>query len=252
MDAVSGPILTAPALRVTRNREEFRAYLRGDLDQVRAAASQWVRQTSERELKHQIELGNSKQYLAVVDGSRVKPISQALQRVQIFFVTTILARNLGRAKNVLAAAIRRATHTHTGLLADGWEWYQQTGGKAGPVRRLGATLPPDLALHAGDGLILAPAARYAWFGNYYTARHQTFVPSEVKRKRAGKVVRRRKPARGFGFMAYAARQLRPELSKAGVSVWANTSTALAPPGTRSRFGVPILVFVVSARLRTLH
>jgi hypothetical protein len=117
---------------------------------------------------------------------------------------------------------------------------------------LGENLPGDLQLRSGDALILAPKAAYAWFANYNAARAKSFVPTEVKRVQAGKVSRRRRPPRGFGFMAYAARRMRTDLTKIGVSVWPRFSPLLAPSGTTAKFGVPILVFVVSARLRTLH
>lgn len=247
MDAVTGPIITAPSLRTTQKAEQMVSWLKGDLSQVSAAAAQWVRQTAQRELDNQIRLGNSKQYTSLVDGSRAKPISEADRKVQVFFVTAILARQLGRAKPVLVDAIRRSTRMHTGLLANGWGWYIQRGGKGTPATRVGVELPPDLSLRPGDALILAPTAAYAWFANYRVARHEGFVPTEVKRQRKTGHTRR-KPPRGFGFMAYAARQLRPELKRIGISVWPVFSTALEPPGTRAKFGVPILVFVVSSRL----
>jgi hypothetical protein len=221
------------------------------LQQVIAAAHAWVPQKTALEIRNQIALGNSKQFTSIVDGSRAKPIAEAKVKTQTFFVTTILAKQLERAKPVLVAAIRRATTEHSGLLAGGWSWFLQSGGKSGPVSRLGETLPGDLTLRAGDALILAPSARYAWFANYHAARRETFVPAEVRRARAGKG-NRRKPPRGFGFMAYAARQLRAPLKNIGVSVWPVNSTTLAPSGTVSRFGVPILVFVVTSRLRTLN
>ena len=252
MDVLNGPIITAPALRTTKSGEQMVQYLKTDIAQVAVSASLWVRQTAEREINNQIALGNSKQYVAIVDGSKGAPVNQAKQKVQVYFVTTLLARKLEQAKPVLMAAIRRVTNEHTGLLANGWTWYLQRGGKSGSTEQLGGSLPSDLQLRTGDALILAPAAPYAWFANYNASRAGAFVPTEIKKARAGKVSRRKRPPRGFGFMAYAARRLRGDLTKIGVSVWPRFSTKLAPPGTRAKFGVPILVFVVSSRLRSLH
>jgi hypothetical protein len=252
MDAVSGPILSAPSLRETKSIEQVRQYFQGDLAQVRTAAQQWVQQTAAREIANQIQLGNSKQYTQTVDGSTSKPLSAATQKVVVIFATTLLARKLAQAQTILTAAILRVTKVHTGLLSSGWEWSVQRGGKNGQVQSLGPSIPNDLTLRTGDALILAPRAAYAWFANYNAARAQSFVPSEVKRQRAGKAPRRHRPPRGFGFMAYAARRLRADLSRIGVSVWPRFSTALAPNDTRAQFGVPILVFVVSKRLQTLQ
>lgn len=252
MDVTTGPIITAPQLRVSKSAEQAIQYLKGDLQQVAASAALWVRQTTQRELDNQIALGNSKQYVAIVDGTKGKPISQATRKAQIYFVTTLLARKMEQAKPILTAAIRRVTKTHTGLLAEGWGWYIQRGGKGARAESLGDSLPSDLQLRAGDALILAPRAAYAWFANYNVARSEAFIPSEVKRARAGRGRPRKRPPRGFGFLAYAARRIRPDLSKIGVSVWPRMSTALAPAGTVAKFGVPILVFVVSSRLRQLN
>ena len=252
MDATSGPILTAPALRVTTSAEQVKQYIQGDLAQIRLAAHQWLQETAAREIANQLALGNSKQYIQTVDGSQSKPLSQAEQKVTVVFALTLLARQLAQAQPILEAAIRRVTQVHTGLLSEGWEWSVQRGGKNGRVELLGPTIPNDLTLRPGDAMILAPRASYAWFANYNAARAQAFVPAEVKRQRAGKAVRRHRPPRGFGFMAYAARRLRPNLSRIGVAVWPRFSTAMAPAGTRARFGVPILVFTISSRLQTLH
>ena len=252
MDAVSGPILTAPSLRETKSFEQVRQYFRDDLAQVNQAAAQWVQQTAAREIANQLTLGNSKQYVQTVDGSQTKPLDQAQRKVQVIFALTLLARKLAQAQPILDAAIRRVTQVHTGLLTTGWEWYVQRGGKGGNTQRLGPTIPGDLTLATGDAMILAPRAPYAWFANYNAAREQAFVPAEIKRLRQGKVSRRHRPPRGFGFMAYAARRMRTDLSRIGVSVWPRFSTALQPSGTKAHFGVPVLVFVVSKRLQTLH
>ena len=195
MDAVSGPILTAPSLRETKSFEQVRQYFRDDLAQVNQAAAQWVQQTAAREIANQLTLGNSKQYVQTVDGSQTKPLDQAQRKVQVIFALTLLARKLAQAQPILTAAIRRVTQVHSGLLTTGWEWYVQRGGKGGNTQRLGPTIPGDLTLATGDAMILAPRAPYAWFANYNAAREQAFVPAEIKRLRQGKVSRRQRAAR---------------------------------------------------------
>lgn len=247
------PKISAPALRVTRTAEQVTQFLEGDLRQVREQAAQWVRAVAAEQIARQIELGNSRQYTAVVDGSKGKAVEQAERTVRVYFVTAVLARNLAKARRVLEAAVRRILKTRTGLLASGWQWYVQRGGPSGSTTLLGESVPPGLELRPGDALILAPRASYAWFANYNASRLEAFVPREVARARrviagGGKPPRRRRPPRGFGFMAYAARAIRPELRRIGVSVWPRFTTALAPPGTHARRGVPILVLVVNKRL----
>lgn len=247
------PKLSAPALRTTRAGEQVTQYLQGDLKEIREQAPLWVRAVAAEQIANQIRLGNSKQYTAVVDGSSSKAIDQAQQKVRVYFVTAVLARNLTKARRALEIAVRRILKTRTGLLATGWQWYHQRGGPAGAIALLGDSVPPGLELRAGDALILAPRASYAWFANYNASRIEAFVPREVARARrviagGGKPPRRRRPPRGFGFMAYAARSIRPELKRIGVSVWPRFTTQLAPAGTHARRGVPILVLVVNRRL----
>lgn len=239
--------------RVTRTAEQLTQYLEGDLKQIREQAPLWVRAVATEQIANQIRLGNSRQYSTLVDGAQGKAVDQANRIARVYFVTAVLARNLTKARRVLEAAIRRILKTHTGLLASGWQWYVQRGGRSGSMQLLGEAVPPGLELRPGDALILAPRARYAWFANYNASRLEAFVPAEVRRARriiagGGKPPRRRRPPRGFGFMAYAARSIRPELKRIGVSVWPRFTTQLAPPGTRARQGVPILVLAVGRRL----
>lgn len=248
------PKISSPTLRVTRSAERITQYLEADLKQVREQAPLWVRAVAAEQIAKQIQLGNSRQYTAVVDGSQGKAVDQANRNVRVYFVSAVLARNLTKARRTLEAAVRRILTTRTGLLATGWEWHLQRGGPSGSISLLGVSVPPNLALMPGDALILAPRARYAWFANYNASRLEAFVPREVARARkviagGGKPPRRRRPPRGFGFMAYAARSIRPELKRIGVSVFPRFTTLLAPAGTRARYGVPILVLVVNKNLR---
>lgn len=248
------PRISAPSLRVTRTGEQITQYLAGDLKEVQAQAPLWVRAVAAEQIANQIQLGNTRQYTAVVDGSAGRNVDQATRSVRVYFVSAVLARNLTKAQRVLEVAIRKILTTHTGLLATGWQWWVQRGGPSGSTTLLGDSVPPNLALMPGDALILAPRARYAWFANYNASRLEAFVPREVVRARkviagGGKPPRRRRPPRGFGFMAYAARSIRPELKKIGVSVFPRFTTALAPAGTHARFGVPVLVLVVNKNLR---
>jgi len=237
---------------VATTGEQWVSYIKGDLKQVQAAAQQWVRDTAAREIQNQINLGNSKEYVAIVDGSRTKPVSQAEQRVVVFFVSAILARNLSKAKNVLRRAILRVSKRRTGLLSEGWVWAIQRG-RRGSVTLLGSELPAKLELRPGDALILGPRANYAWYVNYFASRKQAFVPAEVRRARKGLKSRRKRPPRGFGYLAYAARQLRSELRQIGVSVWPSFSTVWPPAGRMiTKYGAPMLVFRVSNRLRHMH
>lgn len=246
------PTISAPSLRVTRTAEQVTQYLQGDLEQILKQVPLWVRATAAEQIARQIQLGNSKQYTAVVDGSQGKPVDQAERKVRVYFVTAVLARNLEKVRRVLEAAIRKILKTHTGLLASGWQWHVQRGGKSGPIQLLGDALPPDLALRPGDALILAPKAPYAWFADYYAARVY-YAPKAQARQIArarraiaggGKPPRQRRPARGFGFMAYAARSIRGELRRIGVGVVPRFTTQLGPQGVRSRYGVPILVLTI--------
>lgn len=219
------------------------------MKEIREQAPLWVRAVAAEQIANQIRLGNSKQYTTNVDGVAGKPVDQAMRIARVYFVTTVLARNLEKARRVLETAIRKILKTRTGLLASGWQWYVQRGGPAGGAQLLGDAVPPGLELRPGDALILAPRAPYAWFANYNASRLEAFVPAEVRRARrviagGGKPPRRRRPPRGFGFMAYAARIIRPELKRIGVSVWPRFTTELAPSGTHARRGVPVLVLVV--------
>lgn len=242
------PQITAPSLRVTTSAETMLSYLKGDLKQVEKQAALWVQLTAKEQIANQLALGNSKEYVAIVDGSKSKPISEAQRRVVVYFVTAVLARSLFRAKDVLRRAILRVSQRRTGLLSEGWVWMLQRG-KGAPFQLLGATLPSTLVLLPGDAVILVPRAAYAWFVNYYAARKESFVPSE--RKKGAKVSKKRKgkKPRGFGFMAYAARQLRPSLKAIGISVWPTVvedGSLPLPQGFGP--GVPVLSFVVSRRL----
>lgn len=247
------PRLSAPTLRTTRSGEQVTQYLQGDLKEIRTQGPLWVRAVAAEQIANQIRLGNSPQYTTLVDGSAGKPVDQAIRIARVYFVTAVLARNLTKAKRVLETAVRKIMKTRTGLLATGWQWYHQRGGPNGTMALLGDTVAAGLELRPGDALILAPKASYAWFANYNASRLQAFVPRETARARrviagGGKPARRRRPPRGFGFMAYAARMLRPELRRIGVSVWPRFTTQLGPGSQHSRFGVPILVLVVNRRL----
>jgi hypothetical protein len=247
------PIITSPTLRVTGSAETWIGFLKADLKQVQEQVPLWVRYTAIEKINEQLALGNSKQYTAVVDGSRTKAIMQAERRVVVYFVTTVLTRALNKAKPVLRRAIMRVSKRQTGLLADGWVWYLQRGGKHGPISFLGDSLPSSLELRPGEAVMLVPRAAYAWFVNYYASRKQSFVASERKVRVKPSKRRRKRPPRGYGFMAYAARQLRSELKQIGFSVWPSFTpdTPPAPGGVKARFGVPILVFVAKRQLRGL-
>lgn len=242
------PRITAPALRVTRTGEQMTQYLAGDLEEIRKQAPLWVRATAAEQIANQIRLGNSPQYTAVVDGSKTRPIDQANQKVIVYFVTAVLARNLEKAKRVLEMAVRRILKTRTGLLATGWVWYVQRGGKTGPMELVGDAVPAGLELRPGDALILVPKAPYAFFADYNAARLGTFVPKQRVRRGGVRPARQKRPPRGFGFMAYAAKAIRPELRRIGVSVVPSLTTQLAPAGTHARRGVPILILAISRKL----
>lgn len=242
------PHITAPSVRTTTTSEQWVSYLKGDLKQVQNQARQWLVGTALEQVERQIQLGNSKQFTAVVDGSRSKPIVNAERRVVVYFVGAVLARNLQKAQDVLRRAILRVSKRRTGKLSNGWTWFLQRGGKGKALTRLGAVLPASLNLQGGDAVILAPRANYAWFVEYFGRRKAPFVPTELKKTK--RKSRRKRPPRGTGYTAYAARQLRSELRQVGVSVWAvySKKPPAAPFGTVSKYGVPILVFRVSKRV----
>lgn len=241
------PIIQAPAFRETKDRKTWTGYLRSDLEQVKANALEWQRTKPVEEIANQVALGNSKEYTTVVDGSRTKPISQSTRRVDVYFISAVLTRTLGRAKDILARAILRTSKRHTGLLSQGWVWYRQTGGKGGTLDLIGETLPTDLRIKRGTSLILAPQANYAWFANYYAKRDHGFKTK--RRKRVAMMANgRQAPApNSVGFMAYAAKRLRPDLKKIGFSVFV-IFTAEVPPsphGIRNRrngYRGPVLIF----------
>ena len=172
------PQITAPSLRVTSSGEQFTSYLRGDLKQVREQAQLWLRLTAREQIENQLRLGNSKDYRMVVDGNDHKPLSEAKQKVVVYFVTAVLARNMLRAKEILRKAILRVSERRTGLLSEGWVWAFQKERKA-PFQLLGSTLPKQLELRQGNALILVPRAGYAFFVNYYASQAQVLqAPGE--------------------------------------------------------------------------
>ena len=67
--SASLPAISAPALRVTRTGEQMTQFVRGDLEEIRKQAPAWVRATAAEQIAKQIQLGNSRQYTAVVDGA---------------------------------------------------------------------------------------------------------------------------------------------------------------------------------------
>jgi hypothetical protein len=255
-NSASLPHLTAPAFRETTNGKEWVQMIRGDLKQVQAQLPLWVRSKTVEVIKQQHKLGNSEHYTAVVDGNKSKPIAQAERKVVVYFVTAVLTRSLGRAKDVLRKAILRVTERRTGALSEGWTWFILQGGKRGTLRRLGDTLPTDLTVKSTDVLILAPRAGYAWFANY-RARHSAefILKARRPRKNSGTHADGRPAgqARAIGFMAYAAKQLRPELKAINFRVQASWTVSMPPGpamGWRSRRGVPILVFKASRMTTT--
>lgn len=244
--------ISAPSFRSTTSRDTWIHYLEGDLKEVLELVPQWVRGTAIEQVENQIAIGNTRQYTAIVDRSRTKAITQAERNVRVFFVSQVFARNLAKAKSIIEAAVRKLTTTQTGVLAGKWQWYLQRGGPQGSLQYIGPSIPSGLTLRPGDAMILAPEAGYAFFANYYASRKQAYVPREVARARkaaaAGlKPPRRRRPPRGFGFIAYAARRVRPEFQRIGVSVWPRYTTELSTVGHRAHVGIPMLVFVVSKR-----
>ena len=248
------PKLTAPPFRETTNRKTWTEYLRGDIKQVADQAAAWVQAKTIEEIKRQHELGNSKQFTAVVDGSTTKAIERAERRVVVYFVSAILTRTLGRAKEVLQHNILRFTRNHPDLV-EGWTWFLRTGGKAGTIKAIGQTLPTNIRLNAGDALILAPTTKYAWFVNSAAVRHDVSkkIDRRAREDARFKATGKRRGGRalsatpgGKGFMAATSAQLRADLKRVGFTVWAST-TFRAPPGPSAGWrstkrGVPILIF----------
>jgi hypothetical protein len=243
------PKVIAPAYRETKSGKTWTETLRGDLKQVAQQAPLWVRAKTIEGIRGQHAAGNSKQFTAIVDGSKTKPIQQAMWKVHVYFVSAVLTRTLGRAKDVLRKAIERGTKRHTGVLSDRWSWYLQQGGKKGTLTYLGESLPGDLSIRATDRLILAPRAEYAWFANYY-ALHSRAIVKKYRKPRKDKSGQKFADgrdagmAKSMGFMQLAARQLRPELKRINFTVfcsWTKESPP-APNKFHSEKGIPILVF----------
>jgi hypothetical protein len=251
------PQLTAPDYRVATTGKELMGMLRADLKEVVKQSQQWVQLKAPEETENEIKKGNTPEFTTVVDGSKSKPVEQAQRKVVVYFVSAVLTRELSRAKDVLLRNIKRLTTVYTGRLTQGWTWYLQTGGQWGRVQRLGESLPSNARIHAGESLILAPTADYAWFANS-SAMRENVSKQLLKRHRENKKFletgkrRRGKPIsatpKGMGFMGQTAKQLRSELSHVGFKVTANFTTS-APPGPASgwrstRRGIPILIFYV--------
>lgn len=246
--------LNVPERRSTRSREQWVQYLSDDLSRCWDLVPKWVRGTATTQIANQISLGNSKQYTTFVDRSAGKPIQQAERNVRVYFVAAILARNLEKAKRVMEAAVRNSVKSRTGLLAGGWQWYLQRGGPSGSLQFLGPSVPSGLTLRVGDALILAPKVAYAFFADYYASRKQTFTGAARRAREKGVITRRVKPKRGFGFVAYAARRLRPELRRIGVAVMPrySTDTTIGVQGKRAGYGIPMLVLLVTRRARMMQ
>jgi hypothetical protein len=256
--SASLPKLTAPPFRETTSAKTWTSYLKGDLKEVIAQAAVWVQTKTVEVIKEQHDLGNSKQFIAVVDGSKSKPINQAQRKVVVYFVSAVLTRYLSGAKEMLQKNILRSTMRRTGLLADGWTWYLQVGGKGGSLTSVGGSLPTNIRIRAGDALILAPTAKYAWFGNAAAVRGS--IQRKLRRRdaeeRKFQMTGKRRSGKpignnpgGEGFMAKTAKQLRPQLKRVGFRVTAGF-TKNAPPGPSSgwpstRRGIPILIFYAS-------
>lgn len=218
----------------------------------------WVQTKSPEEISNQHALGNSKQFTAVVDGSQSKAISQAQRKVVVYFVSAVLTRALAGAKDRLKKNILSSTTRRTGLLADGWTWFLQSGGQGGNLTPVGDSLPTNLRIRGGDALILAPGAGYAWFGNSAAVRGHKQKKLRRREKEEAKFAltgkrRRGRPIsanpKGVGFMGKTATQLRAELKKVGFNVAASFAK-VSPPGPSGGWnsttrGVPILVFWAS-------
>jgi hypothetical protein len=228
--------------------------MQGDINAVLRQSKMWLRAKTAEEIKRQIDLGNTPNFTAVVDGSKAKDIQKADQKVVVYFVSQVLTRTLNRAKDVVQKMVLKYTTKRTGLLSEGWTWYAQSGGKKGPVKWVGDTLPSNLQIGRGQYLILAPRAEYAWFANYFSKhQHQKDLAWNATKRDikilAGKAKRGRGKLtshnpRSLGFVGQAARTLDRDLKRIGFRVHASVTknSPPSPAGFVSEHGVPMLVF----------
>lgn len=203
-----------------------------------------VRGLAVGETQRQVAAGND-QFTSEVDGRTARPLADARTRVVVTWGAELARRAMTVAETELRRAIGASLATRSGRLADvasSWEWvYVKRGakGRAGQVTRNPAEIP---SFGFADLLVLRPtdAVSYAWFANYYANNGGRLEGRRSRRDPA------RKP-RTMGFMGATAAALRWRSEFRSFSVYAGFSQKFLPRGTRSRFGVPVLV--VRLRMR---
>lgn len=172
-----------------------------------------LRFTAAQEVAAQMRLDNPPQ-IVISDGTRGKPITSAVRRIEVGFGQTINPAALSALKGILQKAIARTTGRRTGALSSmsNWEYVLIKNGKAGPVpmgNRAGIPLGAD------DAIVLRPTnvphATVANIGGKRSRDARSAARRTAKGKAPGK-------GRAKGFMGQASAAARRSPAFAGFNV----------------------------------